>query len=273
MRQFNTYTFYDIAKALRPLEGLREDQERKDVFWNLSSAQMWLGQLWTDQILPLVISKPAISKLWNAIEAVVPSDPQKLQELDMETKIGFLPAWNITNGLRELETVLSAELQSMATYFISQTLAYNTAELISSAENMLPESVRKVIEEAAIADVRQAGRCIAFDLPTGAGFHIMRATESVIRQYHQVVVKAKPRSRNWGKYIEALRNHNADPKVVAVLDQLREMHRNPIMHPEVVLTSDEATTLLGMAQSAIVAMAMDIAKRTSATPPPTPAAP
>lgn len=273
MRQFNPYTFYDAANALHPLEGLQQGAKLKDSYYMLFMAKAISTQLWNGDILPLVISKPAALKLWQALECVLPSDQAKIQTMDMESEIDYVSAWKIRTALKELETVLSAELQSMNTYFISQTLAYNTADLISSAENMLPEIIRRVIEPTAIADIQQAGRCIAFDLPTGAGFHIMRATESVIRQYHQLVVKLKPKSRNWGKYIEALKKHKADPKIVVVLDQLREMHRNPIMHPEVVLTSDEATTLIGIAQSVIVAMGIDMIRRQSPVTLPAPTTP
>ena len=60
--------------------------------------------------------------------------------------------------------------------------------------------------------------------------------------------------RNWGAYIRILRTKGADEKVIASLDQIRELHRNPVMHPEETLSSDEATTLFGIAQSAILAM-------------------
>lgn len=47
---------------------------------------------------------------------------------------------------------------------------------------------------------------------------------------------------------------DADPKVWSALDQLTKLHRNPVVHPEHVLTMDEAVTIFGLAQSAVSAM-------------------
>ena len=106
---------------------------------------------------------------------------------------------------------------------------------------------------------------MAFDLPTSAAFHILRATEALITEYYGVVVGYKPKmkSRNWERYIEHLRKHGGNPKILLALDQIREMHRNPIIHPEDFLSDDEAVTLFGVAQGVIVAMAVDIEKRKS----------
>jgi hypothetical protein len=61
-----------------------------------------------------------------------------------------------------------------------------------------------------------------------------------------------------------LKDAKADLKVVAALDQIRDLHRNPNIHPEEVLTLDEALALLGIAQSAILGMVRDVRKRTGA---------
>jgi len=45
-----------------------------------------------------------------------------------------------------------------------------------------------------------------------------------------------------------------DPKLVAVLKQIKDLHRNEFIHPETTLTLDEAMGLLGIAHSAIVYM-------------------
>ena len=94
----------------------------------------------------------------------------------------------------------------------------------------------------------------------------MRATESVIRLYYREVIGSEPTDRNWGAYIRDLRTKGVDAKIVDPIDHLRDLHRNPLMHPEVVLTEDEAFTLVGMAQGIIVAMTGDIvARRASKT--------
>lgn len=128
-------------------------------------------------------------------------------------------------------------------------------------------------------EVRQAGKCLAFELATSAGFHILRAAEDVIREYYGELAGTLPqkKSRNWGRYIDGLKKHGADLKVIAALEQIKDMHRNPIIHPEVTLTMEEAITLFGMVIGAMVAMVMELeklraAKAAAAATPAAPAA-
>ena len=123
----------------------------------------------------------------------------------------------------------------------------------------MPESVLKKISNEIVEEIRQSGRCLAFDVATASAFHIMRATESVIRKYYLQVCKPKSKKKldNWGMYIAKL-SQSQDPQVkevVALLQQIKDRHRNLIMHPEIVLTPDEAFTLFEIAQSAIITMA------------------
>lgn len=136
--------------------------------------------------------------------------------------------------------MLIAELQTFAAYQVSQKGIYSTADLVDRAENVFAEDVRSLIGQTARDDVNQAGRCLALDLPTASGFHIMRATETVLKAYGKQF-QTKPKTRNWHSYITALKATNASPKALAVLDQIRDLHRNPTLHPEVVLSSEEAT--------------------------------
>lgn len=68
--------------------------------------------------------------------------------------------------------------------------------------------------------------------------------------------KSKKRLANWGAYIEKLKpvGDTAVKEVVAILQQIKDRHRNLIMHPEIVLAPDEAFTLFEIAQGAIIAM-------------------
>jgi hypothetical protein len=82
-------------------------------------------------------------------------------------------------------------------------------------------------------DINQGAKCLAFEVPTAAAFHLMRATESVIQRYYgEVVGKLPPKkSRNWGAYIANLRRCGAEPKIISALEDMKELYRNPIIHP------------------------------------------
>jgi hypothetical protein len=67
--------------------------------------------------------------------------------------------------------------------------------------------------------------------------------------------------RNWSVYIKTLREYWADEKVVLILDQIKDLHRNPIIDPEQRLTNDEALSLIGIMDSAVTAIIADMKER------------
>ena len=158
---------------------------------------------------------------------------------------------------KDFQVVLAAELQTFAAYQISQKGIYSTPDLIDRADNVFDEPTREALSDATRNDVNQAGRCLALDLPTASGYHVMRAAEAVLKTYC-TVFEGKPKGRGWNAYVNALKKTTASPKTLAVLDQIRDLHRNPVAHPEIVLTMDEAIQLFGIAQSAILSMVGDI---------------
>ena len=125
---------------------------------------------------------------------------------------------------------------------------------------MLPAYVVDIVPAAA-TDFDEAGRCWLLDAHTATGFHLMRATDAVMRAYYRAVVGVEPKKqfRNWGAYIKEFRRCiNADQKVVDFLHQVKENYRNPILHPELDLTADDAQELFGVSISAISMMARGI---------------
>jgi hypothetical protein len=106
-------------------------------------------------------------------------------------------------------------------------------------------------------DVAEAGKALCYELPTACGFHLFRATEAVLRRYYTQVTGGapQPKVRNIMVYVNAMRQQKkGDEKILAVIEQMSKLHRNPLIHPEVALTPDEAISILGMAQSAVTTM-------------------
>jgi hypothetical protein len=160
------------------------------------------------------------------------------------------------------EVIIQNEFANLHTYLVPQKLGYDTTTLISSGATLLDEETRSIIPPEAIEDMNQAGRCLAFDIATAAGFHIVRATESVIRLYFKKATgkELAKNKRNWGAYIKGLEEADADKRITTFLNHIRESYRNPITHPEDTLTPTEAQSLLGVCVSAISQMAAAIAR-------------
>lgn len=71
--------------------------------------------------------------------------------------------------------------------------------------------------------------------------------------------------RNWGTYIKNLRKCGANEKILTALEQLKDLHRNPIIHPEAQIGIEEALSFMGITESVISAMLSEIYTITSAS--------
>lgn len=272
MQQINVYQFYQIANVVHPLTELKAGGQLKSYFYTLIMARFWLHSLASDKVIPVPICRPVTWKVMKAIETLFPADLDQMNKLDMEKEVTPGDLYGVVEAAKEFETVFSAELQNLATYFVSKKGIYDTNDLIARADDLFMEPIKQQMSEQAKLDIREAGKCLAFDLATASGFHIARAVESVLLDYlkllcSKVVDELKDSQRNLGYYIKIAKEHHGEPKVCSSLDQFRDLHRNPLIHPEAVLTVEGAVTLLGIAQSAIVSMILEIAKNKGGTLP------
>jgi hypothetical protein len=201
MRRVNGHRFYDLAVKIHPLTALQQDATVKEVWFQLWEPRTAILALFED--MPLRVCVTPARKLVDAIDAVLPREWQEAVKIfGSEEPIGWR-SLDIQKGAQEFETVLEAELQSLDIYLVSQKGTHSTPDLIERAEIMFSLGVRARLPADAIADIRQAGRCLALDNPTASGFHILRAVESVMAIYFALVTgKPMPtRMRNWGIYL------------------------------------------------------------------------
>lgn len=262
MQRLNTGYFYRLGWQVHPLIDIDVESKWSDWYLKLVWSRNVLEEFKYDPIIPAPLSKQAAANLVLAIDNALPSAGPS--QSDMDDKVGD-SVYDIFQRFREFEHVLAAELMQIETFVTAQKGIFDTKSLVDYAENMFSDEVRKWLSEQAVIDIRQAGRCLAFEIPTAAGFHLARAVEDSIRRYYEVVTQ-KPYDKgkqlhSWGNYISALDAKGADKKVLSALDQMRELHRNPISHPDVNLSTDEAMILVGLVQSAIVAMVADCQRR------------
>jgi hypothetical protein len=156
--------------------------------------------------------------------------------------------------------VFGAELAVLPLYGVTRKAGFDLPTLI---ENGAAE---------ALPDLEQATRCIAFELFTAAGFHLHRANEAVLRRYWDAVTNGatRPASRNMGDYLNELNKLNAgDAKVKAALKDLKDLHRNPLIHPEQTLENvDDAIALMNGVHTAVLNMLKEMPTIATVPPPP-----
>ena len=175
---------------------------------------------------------------------------------------------------KSFEAVFEHELMSAPAYFVSRKGAYDMAILVEHAEAAFGGAAIGIVSEQAVRDFREAGRCLAFDAPTACGYHSMRAVEAVLRQWHALQMKKKTEvnesteepsqnaAQRWAKVERELLDAGAPKGTIGVLTQIRELHRNPLMHPQSFLAIEDALGLFDISKSAIEAMGREIVKLT-----------
>lgn len=259
VEKINLPFFYQLGSLLKPLTEMEVGKSKRlDIYLASSNVSSYVRNL-LDAYATLTVCRNSGNEIIRASGEVLtwlrstPSDEWEKEDSSMNLKCSQL-----LNKAKEFQTVLSAELLKLETYYVSQKGIYDTTALIARTENVLPVSMLNKIDQKVVVEIRESGRCLAFDCATASGFHIMRATELILHKYYIYICnpKSKKRLANWGAYIEKL-NSVGDTEVkevVAILQQIKDRHRNLIMHPEIVLTPDEAFTLFEIAQGAIIAM-------------------
>lgn len=192
-------------------------------------------------------------KLLEAIDQVVPVIGQT-SPIDWEQ---IIPGWRISgvkSVLKNFEAVLTAQLQTSALYYVPTKGGFDTAALTDGGVALFPSDLHSKVP-AAVPDVVAGARCLAFDLHTAAGFHLHRANEATLRTYFDVVAgkENRPKTRNMGDYLKKMEGLGVgDARVIDVLRSLKDLHRNPLMHPEdVISTLDEALSLYAAVRAAI----------------------
>lgn len=256
------FYLYSTGFSLHPLEDLKQGAKFADWALPLLVAHNSLEQFINNSVYKFEACRAAGEKLLRALQPLT-------VDFTRDTDIEFLEAYAITSALSEFEHVLGAEFGVMNMYLINKIRGYNTTDLVGNGAVLFPEELAVKAPDA-VPDLGYATRCIAFELATAAGFHLHRANESVMHRYYDVVAGGKPRpvGRNIGDYLAEMKRLGVgDLKIISALKDLKDLHRNPLIHPEDSLEDiDEAIALLGSVQGVVVPMLKVIPFPTPPTP-------
>jgi len=257
------------------MESLRETNYLyRQLSKDLSGIEPSLQALY-DLSLSLPHSKDIITEMISCLKSLVESHCSEDQQSEI---VSDDDKNRIKKYIDRLLDRLRAELSKSDLYFVSEKRIYTAKGLIFNADKMLPMNIIAEIPEDCKRDIQEAGRALAFDLPTAAGFYISRALEAVILMYFPVL-DLRPldeKKRSMGNYIQLLKGQTVDgqqiditqncvvnDRIVGLLGYYKDEFRNPLMHPELTLDDDEALDLFQTVLSTISMMVADIIDRRS----------
>ncbi len=190
-----------------------------------------------------------------------------------DEQIGQLFIKRLNELLDEFPVLFERESRRISVFSVTPKGIYDTEKLIESAEKRFPKNLLKVMPQLTIDDMKEAGRCLAFDVPTACAFHVCRATEALMLAYYETLTGtawAFPR-RDWYNYNNQLAANGAPAAITNRLGEIRE-DRNAYAHPEITVPLDEAPIVFELCSGVIHLMAKEMEKieaaRVAASSPP-----
>lgn len=255
MDLFNSYNLLTLGRAFQRFDSLENGATRASTWIHAVHLKEAIDALSGAGGVRLAVSARPIGILQNLL--------QNSGFLEFPGTLGGEPAeWaevlGIQYAIRDVDTVLAAELGSVGTYAASPKQAYNVLTLIYEGEALIPGELISVLPTDAVADLRQCGKCLAFELPTAAGFHVARATEAVLLAFLDSVVTSRPTQPNWGQYIQHMEAKGVDRKITSFVKLIKDTYRNPVIHPEITLSGTEAEVLVNACVAVMTLMLIEI---------------
>lgn len=144
---------------------------------------------------PQAIYAHALRGATNQANVLYEAIKKLTTDSDHSRKLDFLDTYSVLTALDKFETILTAELGAADAYFVSKKGGYDTIDLIARAEVLFPADLASKAPEA-VQDIAEAGRCLAFELGTAAGFHLLRANEAVLLRYWDAITGGQKRPKN-----------------------------------------------------------------------------
>ncbi|MCA8328832.1 hypothetical protein [Burkholderia cepacia] len=238
MQSVPVHQFWTFGTTVRYLQDAREGFLIKgsgNVLFNIDAMFRRLREL---DLRVTINAATAVEKIRKELEGEPDGSKLTKDQSDRLRKLVF-----------ELRQTMEAELKLINAYTISPK-RLDIDKLTNDVESLFAPGVFSSLTDVAKYDLSEAGRCIAFERPTAAAFHLMRATEEVLRGYYCFYVR-RDRMKNmlWHPVVQALQQHRrakVNDALHRQLDNIRVSFRNPTQHPDKVYDIQEAQDLFGL---------------------------
>ncbi len=166
---------------------------------------------------------------------------------DKEAKLSSDQAKELRDICHELRPTLQAELVTHEAFVVTQK-RFNVNGLLEDIGSLMSPNVFSSLPDITQYDFSEAGKCIAFERPTAAAFHLLRGTEAVLRMYYCSLIRRNRVSPLlWGDMLRDLRLRTKTKRHVTLynnLDNIRYSYRNPTQHPDAIYDIHEVQDLL-----------------------------
>ncbi|HYL99425.1 MAG TPA: hypothetical protein VEZ90_10760 [Blastocatellia bacterium] len=185
MRKTDPRMFYELGRSLDELKRLSYATSAPEIVLALYNPNQWLSKFLaaTDgEEVPLAKSREAATNLLRLVRRVNDAMLSALKKSAKES-LGSDNVRCLFELLDNFEAEFAHECRELAAFIVTQKGLFSTPLLIEAAEGQFSKNQRAVMPQKTISDIQQAGRCLAFELPTACAFHVCRATEALMLEY------------------------------------------------------------------------------------------
>jgi hypothetical protein len=180
---------YEVVEKLERIGSLKPGEKFEDSFFDL-----WMAEHTVEMFLMNSVFSPTLRTCRQLGEQLL-AHLKGMQKIEFEKLLTPTDTIPIVNAFSRFKTALLAEIGTFPSYFVTQKGGYDTLTLLDQSWRMFPINLGTKVPEA-MFDVAEAGKALCFELGTACGYHVFRATETVLRRYYNEVTKgsAPPRS-------------------------------------------------------------------------------
>ena len=267
MIRINGSALISLGEILQDLLHVKPQQPAKENLLPLLGGGLLLANfLDRDNAFQLRVSQKKGQELQQCLD--------KLGQKKLPDELNHTDVAILTRLVNEFQMIVKEELNVANLYLVLRKRGYSTEALIESPSDIFPNDLLQHVPDAA-HDVEQVGRCLAFEVPTAAAFHLNRINEAVLRRYFAAIAPKEepPKSGNMGVYLSTLeellktmQKPSELQTLIPLLRNIKDQYRNPIMHPDLSIGSiDQSFALLDLINTAVGLMPGKIVQQSRGT--------
>lgn len=183
MRSISIPYLFTATSTLERLRLLPQDGASiEEIAPVLAQARMQMVDLHNPELLYALPLRSAFQSAEFLAEVLL----KQTEDLTPGRKVSADEIGAIQRLYEQYRAALLGALSAMGMFLVTQKGPYEVRTLLIEGDKLYPEDLKDKVQEA-IYDAQQAGKCLAYDVPTACGFHAFRVTESVVRRYWTLV--------------------------------------------------------------------------------------
>ena len=197
MERVNGTFLYELGANLQPLTTIHSGPLTQKSLDLLQNARSELDHLLHAHVFDPATSRGKGEGLLKYLQELV--DRGRTIQEGKSPSLSDSEVNHLRNSFFDFSSALTAELSRAPLYFVTPKRGYNLYLLLNEAEKIFPDGLLDKVPSVDV-DVEQAGKCLAFNLPTATAFHLHRINEEVLHRYYDAVTggASRPTGRNMG---------------------------------------------------------------------------